>query len=417
MPYKIYKNKSNTRIGGPLINKIKGEVTSLIRENEYDFYELEPFEVKEVLLDKKLFEGQGALPKKYYGAIRGTFVNNTNQAVLDNGGNGYVLPMDSHIKNYPVIGEYVVCTNFLGRTYYTNILNWNNNPNNSIQAGLSSNSKVNLPARPQITTDIEYGSPVVSEPGDVVIEGRFNNHITLGKQDEVGSSIKLVAGDDSNDINKSKASIFIQDGGNVTVDNPNKAYPATLVSGAKIILNADDIVINARNTLKLQSGDLTEVVGGSTEIKHNAGGQVVTGETEKFIDESRERVKKVIADEIKNQVNQLKDTIAPNIEQYNRAIKQIKKLSDNVKDARKANEKLINKTRKVSVTFNAEMFAKTQDKINKLQTDLAQIPNPPSSPADGVKLVKIIKQLFDVFRSFSVLDFMNTDIVTIEKKK
>ena len=57
------------------------------------------------------------------------------------------------------------------------------------------------------------------------------------------------------------------------------------------------------------------------------------------------------------------------------------------------NEKLISKTRNVSVTFNAEMFAKTQDKINKLQTDLAQIPNPPSSPSDGVKLVKIIKQL------------------------
>jgi len=417
MPYRIFKNKSNTRIGGPLINKIKGEVTSLIRENQYDFYELEPFEVQEVLLDKKLFEGQGALNTKYYGAVRGRFINESNQAVLDRGGNGFVLPMDSHIKNYPVIGEIVVCSNFLGRTYYTNILNWSNNPNNTIQAGISSNQKVNLPALPQITTDIEYGSPIVSEPGDIVIEGRFNNHITLGKQDEVGSSIKLVAGDDSNDINKSKASIFIQDGGSVSVENPNKKYPATLVSGAKIILNADDIVINARNTLKLQGGDLTEVIGGSTEIKHNEGGQVVTGETEQFVDESRERVKKIIVDEITNQINQLKNTLVPNVEQYNKTIKQIKKLSDKVKDSRKNNERLINKTRKVSVTFNAEKFAKTQDKINKLQADLAQVPNPPSSPTDGVKLLKIIKQLFDVFRSFSILDFMNTDIVTIEKKK
>ena len=234
MPYRVYKNKSNTRIGGPLINKIKGEVTSLIRENQYDFYELEPFEVQEVLLDKKLFEGQGALKSKYYGAVRGRFINESNQAVLDNGGNGFVLPMDSHIKNYPVIGEIVVCSNFLGRTYYTNILNWSNNPNNTIQAGISSNQKVNLPAQPQITTDLQYGNPVVSEPGDVVIEGRFNNHIILGKQDEVGSSIKLVAGDDSNDINKSKASIFIQDGGTVKVDNPNKAFPSTTISGAKL---------------------------------------------------------------------------------------------------------------------------------------------------------------------------------------
>jgi len=415
MPYRVFKNKSNTRIGGPLINKIKGEVTSLIRENQYDFYELEPFEVQEVLLDKKLFEGQGALNTKYYGAIRGRFINDSNQAVLDNGGNGYVLPMDSHIKNYPVIGEVVVCTNFLGRTYYTNILNWSNNPNNTIQAGISSNQKVNLPAQPQITTDLQYGNPVVSEPGDVVIEGRFNNHITLGKQDEVGSSIKLVAGDDSNDINKSKASIFIQDGGTVKVDNPNKAFPSTIVTGAKIVLNADDIVINARNTLKLQSGDLTEVIGGSTEIKHNAGGQVVTGETEQFVEELRERAVKEATDVINAQVQVLKDTANIGIEEYNRQVQQIKNLTDSVKDARKNVEKIVNKTRKVSVSFDAEKFAKNQEVIltnfNEIQALV------PGLPLTITEVEKKISEVVDALRSFATLDFMNTDIVTIEKKK
>ena len=38
---------------------------------EYDFYELEPFEVEEVLLDKKLFEGKDQT--KYYG-VRGRFI-------------------------------------------------------------------------------------------------------------------------------------------------------------------------------------------------------------------------------------------------------------------------------------------------------------------------------------------------------
>jgi len=415
MPYRVFKNKSNTRIGGPLINKIKGEVTSLIRENQYDFYELEPFEVQEVLLDKKLFEGQGALNTKYYGAIRGRFINDSNQAVLDNGGNGYVLPMDSHIKNYPVIGEVVVCTNFLGRTYYTNILNWSNNPNNTIQAGISSNQKVNLPAQPQITTDLQYGNPVVSEPGDVVIEGRFNNHITLGKQDEVGSSIKLVAGDDSNDINKSKASIFIQDGGTVKIDNPNTAFPSTIVTGAKIVLNADDIVINARNTLKLQSGDLTEVIGGSTEIKHNAGGQVVTGETEQFVEELRERAVKEATDVINAQVQVLKDTANIGIEEYNRQVQQIKNLTDSVKDARKNVEKIVNKTRKVSVSFDAEKFAKNQEVIltnfNEIQALV------PGLPLTITEVEKKISEVVDALRSFATLDFMNTDIVTIEKKK
>lgn len=415
MPYRVFKNKSNTRIGGPLINKIKGEVTSLIRENQYDFYELEPFEVQEVLLDKKLFEGEGALNSKYYGAVRGRFINDSNQAVLDNGGNGFVLPMDSHIKNYPVVGEVVVCTNFLGRTYYTNILNWSNNPNNNIQAGISSNQKVNLPAQPQITTDLQYGNPVVSEPGDVVIEGRFNNHITLGKQNEVGSSIKLVAGDDSNDINKSKASIFIQDGGTVKIDNPNKAFPSTIVTGAKIVLNADDIVINARNTLKLQSGDLTEVIGGSTEIKHNAGGQVVTGETEQFVEELRERAVKEVTDVINAQVQVLKDTANIGIEEYNRQVQKIKNLTDSVKDARKNIERLVNKTRKVSVSFDAEKFAKNQEVIltnfNEIQALV------PGLPLTVIEIEKKISEVVDALRSFATLDFMNTDIVTIEKKK
>jgi len=412
MPYRVFKNKSNTRIGGPLINKIKGEVTSLIRENQYDFYELEPFEVQEVLLDKKLFEGQGALDLKYYGAVRGRFINDSNQAVLDNGGNGYVLPMDSHIKNYPVIGEVVVCANFLGRTYYTNILNWSNNPNNNIQAGISSNQKVNLPARPQITTDSQYGNPIESEPGDVVIEGRFNNHITLGKQNEVGSSIKLVAGDDSNDINKSKASIFIQDGGTVNIDNPNKAFPSTIVTGAKIVLNADDIVINARNTLKLQSGDLTEVIGGSTEIKHNAGGQVITGETEQFVEELKTKAVKEVTDVINAQVQVLIDTANIGIEEYNRQVQQIKNLTDSVKDARKNVEKTIKAVRNTSFTMNGQEFTKLQDKVNRLQTELASTP-----PTDPVRIARLGLELTNVFRSFITLDFLNKDIVTIEQKK
>ena len=412
MPYRVFKNKSNTRIGGPLINKIKGEVTSLIRENQYDFYELEPFEVQEVLLDKKLFEGEGALDTKYYGAVRGRFINDSNQAVLDNGGNGYVLPMDSHIKNYPVIGEVVVCANFLGRTYYTNILNWSNNPNNNIQAGISSNQKVNLPARPQITTDSQYGNPIESEPGDVVIEGRLYNHITLGKQNEVGSSIKLVAGDDSNDINKSKASIFIQDGGTVNIDNPNKAFPSTIVTGAKIVLNADDIVINARNTLKLQSGDLTEVVGGSTEIKHNAGGQVITGETEQFVEELKTKAVKEVTDVIDAEVQVLKDTANIAIEEYNKQVQNIKNLTDSVKDARKNVEKTIKAVRNTSFTMNGQEFTKLQDKVNRLQTELASTP-----PTDPVRITRLALELTDVFRSFVTLDFLNKDIVTIEQKK
>ena len=258
----------------------------------------------------------------------------------------------------------------------------------------------------------QYGNPIESEPGDVVIEGRFNNHITLGKQNEVGSSIKLVAGDDSNDINKSKASIFIQDGGTVNIDNPNKAFPSTIVTGAKIVLNADDIVINARNTLKLQSGDLTEVVGGSTEIKHNAGGQVITGETEQFVEELKTKAVKEVTDVIEAEVQVLKDTANIAIEEYNKQVQNIKNLTDSVKDARKNVEKTINAVRNTSFTMNGQEFTKLQDRVNRLQTELASTP-----PTDPVRIARLGLELTNVFRSFITLDFLNKDIVTIEQKK
>jgi F0F1-type ATP synthase membrane subunit b/b' len=294
-------------------------------------------------------------------------------------------------------------------------LNWNNNPNNSIHAGISSNQKVNLPAQPQITTDLQYGSPAVSEPGDIVIEGRFNNHIVLGKQNEVGSSIKLVAGsdvDEPNNINKSKASIFIQDGGTVKIDNPNKAFPSTIVTGAKIVLNADDIVINARNTLKIQSGEVTEVIGKFVELKHNAGGQVITGETEQFVEELRERAVKEVTDVIDAEVQVLKDTANIAIEEYNKQVQNIKNLTDSVKDARKNVEKTIKAVRNTSFTMNGQKFTKLQDQVNRLQTELASTP-----PTDPVRIARLGLELTNVFRSFITLDFLNKDIVTIEQKK
>ena len=111
----------------------------------------------------------------------------------------------------------------------------------------------------------------------------------------------------------------------------------------KFIEEGANVVINARNTLKLQSGDLTEVVGGDTEIKHNKGGQVVTGETEQFVEELREKAVKEATDIINAQIQVLKDTANVGIEEYNKRVKQIKELTDTVKDAKKNVKKLLHR--------------------------------------------------------------------------
>ena len=244
MPYK--KSINNVALGNTneFFNKIKGEITSLIKSSEVEFYELELFSVQSILLD------ESELPKKnykYYGAVRGYWVNDNTKKTLPKG-EEWVLPLDPHIKRYPVIGENVVCVNYLGRTYYTTILNHQNNPNNNIMTGLVNKGKVGE-ASPTISTSPMFNKPVLANAGDIIFQGRFNNSINIGSQDLVGSSIKLVAHGRENptyDLEKDAASIYIQDGGNVKVKNPNSKMGSNIVTGKKIILDADYIVINAK---------------------------------------------------------------------------------------------------------------------------------------------------------------------------
>jgi len=445
MPYKKYLNEISLGNTNEFFNRIKGEVISLIKASEFEFYELELFSVQDILLkedDLPLKKGTvNVVDFKYYGAIKGHWINNENKKILPMG-EQWVLPLDPTIKRYPIKGENVVCVNYLGRTYYTTTLNHNNNPNNSILSGLSSKTNV-LEVPPMISTDPKYSKPVLVEPGDISIQGRFNNSINIGSQDMVGSSIKLVAGhfdahlNDSYfqgrgggekrkrgkygrrlgealtyDLEKDSASIYIQDGGNVTVKNPNSKLGSNIVTGKKIILDADYIVINAKKQLKLQGGDLVEVVGGNTEIKHNAGGQIATGETEKAIDELRERTKKKLVDAFEDTKKEFID--AKNLGQtaFDKGIKDLKDLDDKMKDAVKDIEKKIKQIRQVSFTFDAQEFTKLQDKVNKLQAELGSTP-----PTDPVRITRLGIELIDVFRSFVTLDFMNKDIVTIKKKK
>ena len=81
----------------------------------------------------------------------------------------------------------------------------------------------------------------------------------------------MVAGHNSKndyDINKDRASIYIQDDGSVNVENPNEKYKTYPVVGSKVVINADEIVLNARKNLKLVAGSVTEVLGEHVELKH-----------------------------------------------------------------------------------------------------------------------------------------------------
>ena len=420
MPYRKKTNRGIRSKGfdGSNVNKIQTDTHNIIEAKKSEFYELEAFQVEEILLQTK------GLPNddySYYGAIRGKWLNNIDQPILPID-EEWVLPLDPHIKKYPLTGENVVCVNYLGRTYYSTILNHQNNPNNNIMTGLSkkgpSSSGQEAPA--EISTVSTFNKPLPANMGDIIIQGRFGNSINIGSQDMVGSSIKLVAHGRENptyDLEKDAASIYIQDGGSVTVKNPNSKLGSNIVTGKKIVLDADYIVINAKKQLKLQGADLVEVVGGNTEIKHNKGGKIVTGETEKAVDELRERVKKKLKDEFDKKLLEFLEATAPTREAFNKAIQDLKDLDDKMKDAIEDVEEKIEMFRNTSFTFNATKFTEIQDKVNRLQQQLSEQVPILRNGAPNPEFIRLTKDLLDVFRSFVTLDFINKDIVTIEQKK
>ena len=418
MPYIKKVNDIALGKSNSFFNKIKGEITALILANKMVFYELELFNVTNVLLEESELPNKNY---KYYGAIQGYWVNDDTKKTLPKG-EVWVLPLDKKKKKYPLPGENVVCVNYLGRTYYSTILNHQNNPNNNILSGLSGNAPKGE-APPEASTLPMFNKPLKANMGDIVIQGRFNNSINIGSQDMVGSSIKLVAhgADDREnptyDLEKDAASIYIQDGGNVKVKNPNSKLGSNIVTGKKIVLDADYIVINAKKQLKLQGGELVEVVGGNTEIKHNKGGKIVTGETEKAIDELRERTKTKLVDTFEKTKDEFIQAKNKGQEAFNKGIQDLRELDDKMKDAVENIEKNIKKIRQVSFTFDAQEFTKVQDKVNKLQKDLAETPDLLPNGAPNPKKFKLVADLITVFRSFATLDFMNKDIVTIKKKK
>ena len=401
MPYKKFKRDRLKSTTSPFISKIKGEIQDLIEQNQYDFYEIEAVEVVDVLLDEeRLPKKNGIKDDRYYGAIKGRWIENKQQSILPLG-EMWILPLDSNIKRYPVIGENVVCSNHLGRTYYTTTISIFNNPNNNILAGLSStDSKGTLP-----TNQIFEGSEktktfhrrlnVKANPGDLVLQGRHGQSINLGSHQQVVSSIKMVAGHNPKndyDINKDGASIYIQDGGSVNVKNPNEKYKTYHVVGSKVVINADEIVLNARKNLKLVAGSVTEVLGKHVELKHNKGGSIFTGETKELLDNTRDRVKKEIIRETEECIEQILLITDKTQEDFERVNKLIKKLTNIKEIGRDAVDMLLG----AEISINNENFAKLTQRFDKIVAELPTIPG-----NDPVRLARVSVELAQVLREFA----------------
>lgn len=238
----------------------------LIKENideAVEFYELEPAIVTQVLLDpsdfprKDTLTGNGKMPDySYLGTVRARFVESQDAGdEIDD----YIKPLSPHMVAYPLIGEVVNIAKHGNQMYYYQPLNMRNHVNMNVAN--------NVPTDPKVTAQTtEHNRNLLSEYGDVVINGRFGNGIKFGsdpfyqypdikitnRQSVPPQKIQDEHYPHLQNINADGSSIFITSGPAREVD---ALIPATttlttpdVLDGDMITLNSDRLVFNSKKT-------------------------------------------------------------------------------------------------------------------------------------------------------------------------
>ena len=270
------------------------------------FYEIEAAEVIKVITreeDLERIAGTADPDFSYYGAIKARqFVSEThvNEDKLP-----WRFPLNTSTRVMPVKGETVLCVKYLDEPYYVDVVNRLQNPN--LNASDTGTSKIQLEEDEEILLnhfqEVEQssGNPtspppgsikksydsqnifapiqvqnVKLNPGDTLLQGRFGNVIRFSsdqKNSQFSSNIKLSTGQlyvpqgrefdrviadpkavIEQNINSDASSIYLTE--NETVDLSvnliSKVLPGQILanrsafSGAQVIINSDNVVMNAR---------------------------------------------------------------------------------------------------------------------------------------------------------------------------
>lgn len=257
----------------------------------YVFYELEPAEVIDIILDEK---HPDYLDATDIGKAKIRLV------VSDLGKSAEILPyakpLNPQIRDYPLIHEIVIVAEYLGEYYYSSRLNILNSPNNNAFAGLSLPKRSNPPTTKRKVNDYENVAvsqtpnkttradnkklgktftanleikPLRSGEGDLILEGRFGNSIRLGSNRDTGNpTVKIRAGQSpetpegflnqtTEDINNDGSSLWLTTDGEVPVvfatanDTDihlisDQTKPETY-AGRQALVASDRIILNAKS--------------------------------------------------------------------------------------------------------------------------------------------------------------------------
>ena len=264
-----------------------------------EFYELEATEVIDVIIDEAdlPLEADGTPTYSLIGAIKGRMVNSQHKQPESR--LGWIQPMDANIKQFPLIGEYVIVGRYLGRYYYAQTINMLGSPNSNSYPGYSGDKasltdnttrrhahnrsrEVGATKTPNkaASGEVTVGDPFVPNPlirqlqptfGDVIFNGRFGQSIRFGSNpDTLEPNILIRAGqltdaeafgktadvddlkDNANkpvmeDINADGSSLWITSDQEVPLEVAIESDLTPTIDGKQIILNSDRLLFNAKN--------------------------------------------------------------------------------------------------------------------------------------------------------------------------
>ena len=264
-----------------------------------EFYELEATEVIDVILNEEdlPLEADGTPTYSLIGAIKGRMVNSQHKQPESR--LGWIQPMDANIKQYPLIGEYVIVGRYLGRYYYAQTINMLGSPNSNSYPGYSGDKasltdnttrrhahnrsrEVGATKTPNkaASGEVTVGDPFEPNPlirqlqptfGDVIFNGRLGQSIRFGSNpDTLEPNILIRAGqltdaeafgktadvddlkDNANkpvteDINADGSSLWITSDQEVPLEVAIESDLTPTIDGKQIILNSDRLLFNAKN--------------------------------------------------------------------------------------------------------------------------------------------------------------------------
>ena len=286
--------------GLPNLSQVHNSLAGLEQKlGSQEFYELEAAEVIDVIFEEAdlPLEADGTPTYSLIGAIKGRMVNSQHKQPESR--LGWIQPMDANIKQYPLIGEYVIVGRYLGRYYYAQTINMLGSPNSNSYPGYSGDKasltdntirrhahnrsvEVGATKTPNKAASGEFtvGDPFVPNPlirqlqpsfGDVIFNGRLGQSIRFGSNpDTLEPNILIRAGqltdaeafgktadvddlkDNANkpvteDINADGSSLWITSDQEVPLEVAIESDLTPTIDGKQIILNSDRLLFNAKN--------------------------------------------------------------------------------------------------------------------------------------------------------------------------